>query len=91
MDLYKEKTALITGASTGIGAAFAKALCWRCSRFPLNEFSTQEDGHKRGFGIGCAGLQGAQGDGADGLCANADCGEGGRDVLAQVDAVEADD
>lgn len=26
MDLYKEKTALITGASTGIGAAFAKAL-----------------------------------------------------------------
>ena len=26
MDLYKEKTALITGASSGIGAAFAKAL-----------------------------------------------------------------
>lgn len=26
MDLYKEKTVLITGASTGIGAAFAKAL-----------------------------------------------------------------
>ncbi len=26
MNLYKEKTALITGASTGIGAAFAKAL-----------------------------------------------------------------
>src|SRR5258708_4475394 len=26
MDLYKEKTALITGASTGIGAAFAKTL-----------------------------------------------------------------
>ncbi|HEY4385786.1 MAG TPA: SDR family NAD(P)-dependent oxidoreductase, partial [Ktedonobacteraceae bacterium] len=26
MDLYKEKTALITGASTGIGAAFATIL-----------------------------------------------------------------